>query len=316
MKRILIFIAALVAVACTSHQTPPAGIHSEADFIAFARDVNGGATPVRWQDSTGVVRLHTDLDLSAVEGWRPIGEEPLTAFRGVFDGGGQRIKGLRVKSDSLRVGLFGINTGTIRNLTLAASVRFEAHHPQVLLGALCAENHGLVEGCVSEAELFAERGCVGGLVGRMMPLGEGDPTPQLRLSEHRGEVRGLGNQTGGLVGWSYRAAIDSCLNRGAVVGEGWFAGGICGMNGGRIAASINDAAVSSRHFAGGIVGVNSREGVVEDCTNRGRIEGEKCGAMVGEAEDGSTLRRPHNEGAPSRDIGENKGHVHTEACRH
>lgn len=97
------------------------------------------------EDLYGWYVLESDLDLSGIANWNPIGEyegpyefAPAEwwrhAFKGIFDGQGHTIKGLRItelKTD--KAGLFGtLADGEIKNLTLEDSrLAFTAERPYV-----------------------------------------------------------------------------------------------------------------------------------------------------------------------------------------
>ena len=97
------------------------------------------------EDLYGWYLLENDLDLSGISNWNPIGEyegpyefAPAEwwrhAFKGIFDGQGHTIRGLRItelKTD--KAGLFGtIADGEIKNLTLEDSrLVFTAERPYV-----------------------------------------------------------------------------------------------------------------------------------------------------------------------------------------
>lgn len=304
---------------CAERESGLPGIANCADMLAFARAVNAGAPTDRWQDSTGVVRLLDDIDLSRAGCWNPMGYDDVTAFRGVFDGGGHLISGLHVESDSLRAGLFGKNRGTIRGIVLDDDCRIEGRRHDGFVGAVCGENHGTVEACTVRASVVGA-GCAGGVVGRSLPERARDPQPVVSKCLFAGELSGAGTQAGGVVGWSWRAVIDSCVNDGTVSCSGWFAGGICGVNGGDLSACGNRGSVSCTRYAGGVAGANSGEGAVIRSVHCANVAGEHAGALVGEAEEGSRLIDCRNEGTPSEAVGEDHNavpaHVHSAACGH
>lgn len=54
-------------------------------------------------------------------GWEPIGTDSAIPFLRVFDGAGHTIEGLYINSGNAYSGLFGYNTGTVKNLRLSDS---------------------------------------------------------------------------------------------------------------------------------------------------------------------------------------------------
>ncbi len=272
-------LCALVLLAgCTQKGDEP-GIYDVADWEAFVQTVNAGAPPTAWEDAEGVVRLRGDLNLKRWKNPRPVGQEELTPFRGTFDGGNYTISGLKLKSDSLYVGLFGINRGTIRRLTVEG--RVEATNSEGFAGAVCAENLGRVEMCKNLSEVTGA-GCVGGIVGRTQSDPSSPVVALVSRCENLGAVKGSGTEVGGLVGWSYRAKVVDSRNVGSVVGTGLYAGGVVGLNGGLVRGCRNEAPIRGLTYAGGVVGANSNEGRLEEIANQGPVMAETIGDIVGE----------------------------------
>ena len=159
MKRIFAMLCALALLAGCAQKGDAPGIYDVEDWEAFVQTVNAGAPPTAWEDAEGVVRLRGDLNLKRWKNPRPVGQEELTPFRGVFDGGNYTISGLKLKSDSLYVGLFGINRGTIRRVKIAPNCRIEATNKDGFVGAVCADNFGRVELCENRVP-HVRRSCV------------------------------------------------------------------------------------------------------------------------------------------------------------
>ncbi len=116
------------------------GINSVEDLLAFRDAVNAGTELTQWQDESGVINLWTDLDMSAVADWTPIGNGTFSgavsgstkssytgaAFKGVFNGNDHVIKNLKMKKDLTGAGavygFFGILDGaTVKNLVMGAA---------------------------------------------------------------------------------------------------------------------------------------------------------------------------------------------------
>ncbi len=76
-------------------------INSAAEFVAFAKDVNGGNT---YEGKT--VKLNTGIDMDNHTEW-----EPMTSFVGTFDGQDHTIK-------NMTENLFGTVSGTVKNLNV------------------------------------------------------------------------------------------------------------------------------------------------------------------------------------------------------
>ena len=136
--------------------------------------------------------------------WTPIGKQEFNIYTGTFDGQGHTISGLYFEScsnyydqkskeydyqnrDYLSFGLFGFNSGTIKNVGVINSYFGWQYN---LIGGICGENSGTIENCYNE-----------------------------------GKVEGKGNDTGGICARNL-GTITNCYNLGTVIGE-YGTGGVC-----------------------------------------------------------------------------------------
>ncbi|KAG8149240.1 two-partner secretion domain-containing protein [Burkholderia catarinensis] len=181
------------------------------------------------------------------------------AFAGVFDGLGNTISGLSIHNDGPYVGLFGSNFGRIENLNLqAVSVRGDGYG---MVGTLVGLNGGTISHVTARDVRATGGGSLGGLVGANLGTG---------VIEHV-------SLTGRVDGGAYTSRI------GGLVGAN-----LAGPNGeqGTIADSVADTQVSVAasgravllEGAGGLVGVNL-----------GRITRSSSAGHVGTSEAGATL---------------------------
>lgn len=137
--------------------------------------------------------------------WTPIGKQDFNIYTGTFDGQGHTISGLYFEScsgyydqnskyydyenrDNLSFGLFGFNSGTIKNVGVINSY-FGWKYNRT--GGICGENSGIIENCYNE-----------------------------------GKVEGKGGDTGGICARNF-GTITNCYNLGTVIGE-YGTGGVCG----------------------------------------------------------------------------------------
>ena len=123
--------------------------------------------------------------------WTPISH--FGSYAGTFDGQGHTISGLYFNnSEGDLVGLFGGNSGTIKNVGVVDSY-FYGHFN---VGGVCGSNSngGKITGCYNT-----------------------------------GTVSG-NDRVGGVCGDNYIATITGCYNTGAVSGETVYVGGVCGCN--------------------------------------------------------------------------------------
>lgn len=232
-------------------------ISSEKEFTAFLKKC---ALDTWSQDKTAV--LEKDLNLKGKK------FTPAATFGGVFDGGGHTIKGVKIKSDGSNSGLFRYVQpgGVIKNLTVEGSAELTGTKTNVALVA--GNNSGTILGC-------EVRGSVKGGTGV-------------------GAVAGV-NQTTGI--------INGCKSHAKVYGE-HYAGGIAGRNFGQIMMCTNSGDVNTYTEevkldieninlekirsaenttditdVGGVAGYSS--GVLQDCTNSGRVGYEHVGYNIG-----------------------------------
>lgn len=136
--------------------------------------------------------------------WTPIGKQDFNIYTGTFDGQGHTISGLYFEScsgyydqssieydyqyrDHLSFGLFGFNSGTIKNVGVINSYFGWQYN---LIGGICGENSGTIENCYNA-----------------------------------GKVEGKGFYTGGICARNL-GTITNCYNLGTVIGE-YGTGGVC-----------------------------------------------------------------------------------------
>ena len=145
------------------------------DLAELARIVNNGSVrDIR-------VRQTEDIDMSGVS-WTPIGNGPIYhqtggageitngGFEGLYDGQGHTVSNFRIAGTSEAAGLFGVVTGTVRNMGIINASYSAAQDCRAggLAGVVTAtgSNAGLVENCFvkNSSILTSERVC-GGVVG-------------------------------------------------------------------------------------------------------------------------------------------------------
>lgn len=202
----------------------PYQISNKEELYWFAGLVNGDKSvcnDVVNQNTAACAKLMNDIvvnsyyDFSNHEGesiffsdwffWTPIGKHGFNIYTGTFDGQGHTISGLYFEScsnfydqnskdydsqncDYLSFGLFGFNSGTIKNVGVINSY-FGWQYNRI--GGICGENSGTIENCYNE-----------------------------------GKVEGKGEDTGGICARNF-GTITNCYNLGTVIGE-YGTGGVCG----------------------------------------------------------------------------------------
>ncbi|MBQ6946887.1 MAG: hypothetical protein IJN42_02475, partial [Clostridia bacterium] len=177
-------------------------------------------------------------------------------FRGVLDGNGHKIRNLyinRSMSTYAKVGLFGDNRGTIKNLGLEnarISVNALGAISTIDVGGIAGWNEGRIENCHITGEITVTSEawytglCVGGMAGENMNGQVIDCDNKARIS---GESVYSVN-VGGLVGLTNGGSVTKCYNQGALSGKSVY----------------YEAAIS----VGGIAAIGS-ETTISDCYNIG-----------------------------------------------
>lgn len=260
-------------------------------------NVNTLATLAQAQNLGGHYALGTDIDASPTALWDggfvPIGSN-LGAFFGVFDGLGHRISNLVISRPSTDyVGLFGYNTGIVRNVELAGG----SINGRNYVGGLVGSNEGTVLNSGSSANVTGAT-YVGGLVGRNSANEIEEAV--IRYSYATGDVTGTANGTwvGGLVGANGDAGLGGIYESYATgnvkyAGAGSFAkvGGLVGYNNDIISNSYATGAVanySASGWVGGLVGHSASNGMITGSwsagmtTYGGQSFGLNIGPFVGE----------------------------------
>ncbi|MGX8692451.1 MAG: GLUG motif-containing protein [Clostridia bacterium] len=273
---------------------PPVSIASLADFLAFAE-----GCALESYSKGREFRLETDLDLSGAD------FSPIPYFAGSFLGGGHSIRGLELRGDGSRVGLFRqiAENASVRDLAVRGRVTPGGTRLQV--GGIVGENRGTIENCSFEGSVQGLEN-VGGIAGSNGSAG--------RILDCRfdGEVVAE-HQAGGIAGDNL-GLIHGCRSEGKVnnaqiiperspglglsslsdfdlsaFSEDDFLdlsniGGIAGANGGVISGCRNEAVVGyawTGYNVGGIAGKSS--GYLFDCENGGPIHGRRdAGGIVGQ----------------------------------
>lgn len=197
----------------------------------------------RFDTIMGDYELMADLDISTYSAMKCLG-----FFGGTFNGHLHKITGLNLNIDNGAYGgLFIVNTGTIKNLTVGGRIRVNSGSSS-FAGLLCGQNKGRIERCYTEKgstysiESYSDSAYIGGLVG--------------------------GNE----------GIIYNVVNYADLYGQGNI-GGIVGKNGGNISESFISAAnnqgkiyarINASVSIGGIVGV-MEGGRIETCTGGAKI---------------------------------------------
>ena len=230
-------------------------------------------------------------------GWKPIGDcgendqcgessnNDDTPFTATFEGNGFVIRNLAIRRDQPAIGLFGVSTGTIRNLGLENAL---ADYTGNSAGIYIAPLVGWMGGGAIIASYtigIADGGdgandSVGGMVGY-----QNDGT--IIASYNTGAVvnggDGASDRAGGLVGYQNGGIIRASYTTGDVNGQDNVGGLVGYQNGGIIIASYTTGDVSGQGNVGGLVGSQQGHGTIITASyTTGNVAGSgSVGGLVG-----------------------------------
>jgi hypothetical protein len=236
-------------------------ISTEEQLRQLAQMVSSGQR--NFTDQT--IILGNNITLSN-EDWAPIGRigsdgtARNTAFNGTFNGNGKVIRNLRINTSGSDQGLFGISTGTIKNLGVFVNIRLSS--PGFLswaeyIGGLVGRNvGGTIQNSYTSGRISGRASNVGGLVGANFADGV------IRESYSVVNIDVGHSNVGGLAGHNI-ARIENSFAVGNLRGSS--IGGLVGSNGadiGRLGTIRNSyfsgtITVSSPRNAGGLAGSNN-----------------------------------------------------------
>ena len=204
-------------------ESNPYKISNSSQLFWFAQQVNNGETSISAVLTTNIVVNKNVLNAngtlnssSTLTEWTPIGKSSKW-YKGTFDGQNHTISGLYFNdNNTMYVGLFGYNNGTIKNVGIIDSY-FKGNY---YVGAVCGNNYGTVENSYNTGTVNGSDYNVGGVCGY-----NGDT---IANSYNTGSVSGL-EQVGGVCGCNQSSKIENSYNTGSVSGAN-YVGGVCGRN--------------------------------------------------------------------------------------
>ena len=163
----------------------------------------------------------------------PIGSGEKT-FKGVYNGNGKSIKKLEIIATEDYTGMFRVNEGTVKNVTIE---NCQVSSSKGFVGGVVGENKGLIENCiVSKGEInskgqvtsesdteYASR--IGGICGD-------NSLGTIKNCSNSAKVSGLNKLVGGICGFNVCGKLDGCSNFGEISGP-YHIGGCSGCSWGR-----------------------------------------------------------------------------------
>ena len=259
----------------------------------------------------------TNIDLSGVENWIPIGTIGLP-FEGNYDGDNFEINNLTINTSESFQGLFGFVTGIVKNVTVSGEIVVTTNnlpYSHSLVGGIAGgiNNGAQIINCVNKINIFADASA-GGIVGEVLETDYhlcGEVFSKIINCQNHGKItanfkNAINENTmyfGGIAGKNH-GVIENCINYGEVDAEtnahdstlgNDYVGGITGysyqpffsgfgpnsqMNYDAIVGSINYGYIRGSHAVGGIVGQHVLN--IKDCINEGNVKGGKSvGGIAG-----------------------------------
>ncbi|MGA1940079.1 MBG domain-containing protein [Arcobacter sp. YIC-310] len=149
--------------------------------------------------------LGSDLDLSFIPNWVPIGSQD-TRFTGKFDGLGHTISNLNIdREGDSNIGFFGyLDNAVVRNIALTNANISGNSNVGILVGS--AYNSNILEQVYTSGTIKAKMSILGGIAGIL------SSNSTLKNSYSEASVSGEKNFVGGLVGINQGTIINSYFN--------------------------------------------------------------------------------------------------------
>lgn len=272
------------------------GIRSYDDWQDFIKVLKKDPTGRRFCNADGEVVLH--IDLTPTGNWTPIEH-----FTGVFNGNGHTIT-LNCESTANKVGLFALMGGTVKNLTVAGSIKAGAPEENTYIGTVAgfADYDAQIINCTNKAkievkaEITAGSHYVGGIAGAI------EERSNIDGNVNEGEIivdivnaKNV-NVIGGITGYAW-SPIRNCKNIAAITytdhttnKKAQYVGGIAARlwrtKGFTVEGCVNEGNLTLRtvqianNLLGGICGDAEAENVTDqtktintfrNCVNKGII---------------------------------------------
>ena len=269
-------------------------IWNKADMESFRDKVNSGRT---FEERTASVMANINLEGSNENQWKPIanyGVNNKLEFKGTLEGNDYTVEGVYINTNEnvYYKGLFGMNNGTIKNLSVKGSITANGSN---FVGGITGINKGTIEKCYNYATVKGNQ-LTGGIVGINRS--------KIHMSVNKGIISGISN-IGGIAGQEIGeigedAVTLNCYNLEKVSASSVTAGGIIGaFTTGNVynCYNLGEIYAGSRN-SGGISGAaghpSYNTAYMYNCYNLGKIT---SGSYIGEI-----TGYPNAVGGTSREI--------------
>ena len=252
LSTLLVLLLSVVAVYA-------GGISNAKELVAFAKAANKGEDLAKWRNEKGHIALECDIDMAKVKKWAPIKEFKGTfdgkgyallnwkTKQGLFDliAPNGAVKNLRIdascsmnvntKCEEVIAGFIArVNKGTISNCENGGSIKYRGAYTEkhIYIGGLVGQNGYVITDSRNtgsiDAKLFIASEnkslniCVAGIASSTIPKGSRIIT--INRCENSGKISFEGDApriyVAGIVGYSGRAGVRYCVNRGEISSTG------------------------------------------------------------------------------------------------
>ena len=224
-------------------------------------------------------------DSSKLHKWTPIGNSSVS-FTGSFDGDGHTVSGMFINTTSSHNGLFGNNSGTVQNVTVADSWVSGGDATAGILGILAGA--GILNNVVNKATVIGIGRTTGGVVAGIKTVCCNN-VGKIDIAENYGYISG-GQEVGGIIGGAKDIRISKVKNYATIVGT-TNVGGIAGTLGynSNLTDILNSGKITGKTQIAGVVGYYGyrftcnnpeKNGIFQNGKNIGNVEGESYTAGV------------------------------------
>ncbi len=139
------------------------GVYTIEDLYCVRNDLTANYILMNDIDLTEATAKGGDWDFYG-NGWNPIGSNDVygnSAFKGIFDGNGYAVKGMRIELDkipsgtkSVYLGLFSCVIGTIKDLAVEGCIYGSINTIyNFYVGGIAAFNDGTINNCINKVEI-------------------------------------------------------------------------------------------------------------------------------------------------------------------
>ncbi len=268
-------------------------ISSADDVNTLAQDVINGKTY-----TNKYFLVTTEINLGGIDEnsqgvdsamFTPIGDVD-NPFKGIFDGGGNDIKGLYINKGELYIGLFAnLDGATIKNLNLYGTIKGSSSYVGAFAGK--TTNGTTFTNCHCYMPISGGTG-IGGIAGDTSDT-------SFYSCSNDGTISAGGNFVGGIAAFASNATFSDCHNTANISGGIYSVGGLIGA--GNTCTLINcgnSGNISGSAYIGGNVGHMDNKNTYTSCYNTGDISGQRyLGGIAGYPSSSNEFTKCYTTGA-------------------